>query len=969
MTIGDALLDALKATGFIIADKPAPGLTIGNTEVQGSDLELDAIWEDRSHLKVLFKYQNGSARPDEIASWHRDAWNLGLAPLLWVVSPQRIEVYNTYDRPTSQNDARPHLLKTFTLIEQELARLDDYAGRLAMASGRFWSNEVRVRRDGRVDIQLLQDLQEVERKLQDGRLNRQFAQSLLGRSIFARYLVDRKIVKSDILKKFGSDDLSGIFDDHAKTYRLFDWMRTTFNGDIFPVSDRERDVVKLKHLRLISQTLAGTSPITGQMSLWAYKFDVIPIELISSIYEQFAHSSEGGEAQGEGLHYTPISLVNLVLDEVLRGVRADARVLDFTCGSGVFLVESFRRLVNLRAQGKPINRDMIRRTLREQIFGVDKNEAAIRVASFSLYLAALELDPDPSPPEALKFEPLIGRNLFAADAFEIGNVPSAKRAFDKPFDVIVGNPPWTYRGIDRGQPVWPAGYHAQPLPPRSQDFAFVWHSLNYADEATRFGVVMRATPFFSNAPASVRARNALLNALRPIALVNLAALRDDLFPTADYPAVVLFARLHSKRRGGMIPLVTIPWTSAFAASGTFEIGPSDVRLVSEAEMQGIQNGLKLASLASPRDRLLLKRLLGETVQLGTWLKGQDLSLETGIQPLEGDRNDASHLLGLPYLESGALNFRINPRVLPTFNKRKIHRPRSRETFRGPLVVVGEGVASGRVVVGLSAGDIVFTRSYYGISLARADKKLGSYLAGIFASAIASWQLLLTAAEFGIHKRKLLRQDLNTLLVPFVRDADLSAARVVGEAYAELATSNSPEQVTRLDHAVFDLYGLEPDERLVVLDGLDRAKREYAAARVSSDQPATSAEIRAYAKAFLSVVNAWQFALGRPKYRAEILALRFNAALRVIRFARGLGQEIGRPHVASDLNDSLSRIGERIKLPIAERLAAARELRIHANDEILIIKPSARRFWTPATGLNDADAALGDGLASEANDSI
>ena len=48
---------------------------------------------------------------------------------------------------------------------------------------------------------------------------------------------------------------------------------------------------------------------------------------------------------------------------------------------------------------------------------------------------------------------------------------------------------------------------------------------------------MRATPFFSRANSSVRARNALIQALAPVALVNLSALRDELFPTADYPAV------------------------------------------------------------------------------------------------------------------------------------------------------------------------------------------------------------------------------------------------------------------------------------------------------------------------------------------------------------------------------------------------------------------------------------------------
>ena len=87
------------------------------------------------------------------------------------------------------------------------------------------------------------------------------------------------------------------------------------------------------------------------------------------------------------------------------------------------------------------------------------------------------------------------------------------------------------------------------LPPRSQDFAFVWRSLDFANSETRFGVVMRATPFFSSSESSLRARSALFDCLKPVALVNLSALRDGLFPTADYPAVVVIGRVNQVEAG------------------------------------------------------------------------------------------------------------------------------------------------------------------------------------------------------------------------------------------------------------------------------------------------------------------------------------------------------------------------------------------------------------------------------------
>ncbi len=121
-----------------------------------------------------------------------------------------------------------------------------------------------------------------------------------------------------------------------------------------------------------------------------------PFELISSIYEQFAHSFAGEAATAQGLHYTPVNLVDLALDQVMDDVSGTAKVLDPACGSGVFWFEAMRRLVWRRTRTEANSRELVRDVLRNQIFGVDINAGALQVAAFSLYLAALELDPEPS---------------------------------------------------------------------------------------------------------------------------------------------------------------------------------------------------------------------------------------------------------------------------------------------------------------------------------------------------------------------------------------------------------------------------------------------------------------------------------------------------------------------------------------------------------------------------------------------
>lgn len=210
------------------------------------------------------------------------------------------------------------------------------------------------------------------------------------------------------------------------------------------------------HLKRVAEFLEAVDPQSGQLNFFPYQFDVIPVELISSIYEQFAHAEPGiggqrTEALRNGVHYTRLSVVSLVLDEVMDGLSGQESVLDLTCGSGVFLVEALRRLVYLRTEGQPPTREVIRSTLYEQVYGVDISEAAIRVAAFSLYLAALELDPDPQPPQSLKFRPLIGKTLLIGDARSVERHADGKAVLTTPtglkqFDLIVGNPPWSFKG-------------------------------------------------------------------------------------------------------------------------------------------------------------------------------------------------------------------------------------------------------------------------------------------------------------------------------------------------------------------------------------------------------------------------------------------------------------------------------------------------------------------------------------------
>ncbi|MGH6816508.1 MAG: Eco57I restriction-modification methylase domain-containing protein [Hyphomicrobiaceae bacterium] len=739
-----------------------------------------------------------------------------------------------------------------------------------------------------------------------------------------------------------------------------------------------------KHLDRVADFLEAVDPLTGQTTLFPYQFDVIPVELISSIYEQFAHSQSApnradiigkkSEAANGSVHYTRLPAVSLVLDEVMDGLRGDETVLDLTCGSGVFLVEALRRFVRLRTRRKKPTRELIRSILHRQLYGVDISEAAIHVAAFSLYLAALECDPDPQSPEGLKFEPLIGRTLINADAHNVEKTPKGAALLDKDgerkrFDLVVGNPPWTFRGQVGSKERRRNGKSAAPLQPRGESLDFVARALDFAHEKTRLGMLLSAMPFFSGSNTGLAAVQPPMRQLAPVTLVNLANMHGWLFPTAAMPAVALFGR-HRTRRPGQITVVQVPWSPASAKTHTFDIAPSDIITIPVSDWDRNPRLLKAAAVGHRRDMLLLEGLSSHR-RLEDELRALDVKIRDGL--IAGNKSrDAAMLQGLPWLQTGDLKFFGVPDRLPPFGLPKAEGVRSRETYTAPLLLVKEFVPKGgRAMTAVSDRDLVFTDAYYGASFPAAHRDAAYLLAGLLGSALGSWFFLTTAAEFGLWKRRLLLRDVQAFPTPPLASTVRSKAgmhvlaavdRLVGHGVSEADWKN-------LDEAVFDLYGLDGAERVVVRDGLIRAGWQWRAGRERSVQPAeTAGDLGPYASTFVAVMDNWLAAAKRRRMRAEVFDLPKQSPLRIVRFViedrRGPSHvKIVRPY--GELASLIDAIGQRLNVRLATSLVGKRELRVHGRNEVVIIKPAARRHWMSAAALEDADAVVAESVTGAA----
>ena len=963
--LAEPLKDVLEATGYLSSGQPAAdSVAVGESHPHEwvPSFSPDAWWRSTTEsglwrgdvdLKVYFKFVEEPAKAP-LDEWHKELWNQGFSPLLWIVSPKRIDLYNGFGEP--KDSAKANRLRTFSLLDEQLADLDDYAGRLAMETGQFWRTEPAVNRKQTVEVRLLGHLAALERNLVGAGLRRDDAQGLIGRSIFIQYLIDREIIPSERLRELtGWTSLPEALDNHEAAEPLFGWLREKFNGDMFPPS--EVLVPETRHLQAVAEFLRGTDPETGQTFLFPYRFDVIPVELISAIYEQFVHSVEKSDIDSgeKDVHYTPVTAVSLVLDEVFEDLTGHESVLDFTCGSGIFLVEAMRRLVYLRSQGQPPQRETVTAVLHSQIHGLDIMPEAVRVAAFSLYLAALELDPDP---HELKFKPLIDTTLHVGDAFR-------EDFGQKRFDVIVGNPPWSFRGKagtaarrDRNPNV--------SRQPRGESLDYVRRAMSFAHKDTRFGMILSATPFFSRSKTGLEAVQSIVEDLAPVTLVNLSELSKWLFPNANMPAIALLACGRGPRADG-VTLVHARWSETGERSHMIEVAPSDVATLPIASWKRNTGLFKASFLGCRHDLLLLDDLQDRHGTLKARLKQLGTKLVTGV--ILGNRSrDADFLGGMPFVRRDIRHFRI-PQNLSTFDEAFAEGPRQPRCFVGPVLVVGEFLQerNPRTVAAVAEWDLVYSDAYFGASFADAPPDAAYLVAGILGSALASWHFLMTGSSFGIWIRRLKLSDVVAMPVPDLRraigsDKGRLVVRVVRALHGGRPTS---EDWSELDRAVFDLYGLDDEERAVVRDGLFKAGWQWQRGRLASARPAEVDDLCDYATTFLGAMDAWLSGAGRKRMRAEIIQLPPQAPLHIVRFvledAPGPSKQVDIVCPDGDLSGVLSSIGDRARVQVSSALVGVRDLRVNAHNEVSIIKPSDRRNWLSVHALEDADAVVEDSV--------
>lgn len=946
---------------------------------------------------------NSEIDGESLRELHRLSWNFSHVPTVITIEPTLLRVWSCCEAPDPERDIDQYLVESLTSEDLEVEQVDELEESAARAlhwinlvSGQFFAGHAkRFDRDGRADQMLLENLRYIRKELENrGLESDDICHDLLARIIFVQFLFDRKdqngnpaltvaklhhLQKKGILEKTHSS-FDSVLRDYEDTYRLFDWLNAKFNGDLFPgkgdtPEEREegwaieKGIVQAEHLSLLAEFIRGDLDMpSGQRCLWPlYAFDVIPLEFISSIYETFVT-----DASSDGIYYTPSHLVDFVLDRVLPWGKTnwDLKIIDPACGSGIFLVKSFQRLIHrwkLSHEGQSMRAETLRYLLERNIFGIDKDPHAVRVACFSLYLAMCdEIEPRHYWAQ-VTFPPMRQRRLVCSDFFREDQEGFNTKEDALSYDLVVGNAPFGAGVITEHARIWACSDDRNwTIPNNDAGGLFLIKGAQLCSEDGSIALIQSANTLLFNISTALTFQKELFTAHQVKEIYNFSALRSRVFKrkahvrnTSVAPVCLVILHREKPSVDDTITYISPKHIRPLIDECTIVIEANDRCFLKVRDVIADPSIWSKLMWGSPRDLQLIRKL-ESFPSLKKLEKDHAVTSQQGI--VFGNRKkhfpsyDGKKLFDETFFPPENI-FWLETDDLPVVKDIRVHSrhfSKKLEAFSWPQLMVKHswtrvsGRFHARIPLSIDKTEILCNQSYLSV---HSDMPVLEAACLSHNSKVAVYFHFLTSGRFAAYRPKLSKAEILGLPIPFPTPGLLEGI------------DNYP----MLDEHAFKLFGLKDAERVLIEDAIEYKLAGFIGGRTLkgmertsfNDKGETDAHMRSYCAYFLRVLKAG-FGNERPASATVFRCSSENMPYRLVAFE--LGDRSKREVEIKDITSSaLLREFERMNQKengMSGGIYNERVARIYEASNgvptVFVIKPDQKRFWTRSMGLQDGD---------------
>lgn len=452
---------------------------------------------------------------EELKYLHKKFWNYNEVPISVIFTPNSIKILNNYH----------YNFDVALMNKNEDMKIESIINKNSFFTGKLLNLLEKTRKNkNRIDEVLLDNLEQLSIIIQKkSELPYETVSNSLIWCIFIKYLEDRHILTNKTFVKFGVNNFVEVL-EKGLLNEFSEYINDKLMGDLSDICDFSFETSNWS--KNIAEFFKGDDVRTRQTSLFTYDFSIIPVELISNIYERFLNLIQSKiEKKRTGNFYTPYSLAEYMINSSFEKNKNIKRVLDPSCGSGVFLVSAFKKMCTLELDDQ--EKENI---LTKQIYGVDLNRNALKIATLSLYIAYLDsIDPKDIEISNKTLPKLIDNNLIFSDFFENELVINDLR-----FDLVIGNPPWYSIG---GKHLAYSNKKEYIITDNQIAQSFIYKSLELLSETGSTSLIVTNSILYGS--RANKFRNCLFNINFPSYIINLQNLKMNLFASAKAPASII----------------------------------------------------------------------------------------------------------------------------------------------------------------------------------------------------------------------------------------------------------------------------------------------------------------------------------------------------------------------------------------------------------------------------------------------
>jgi hypothetical protein len=883
----------------------------------------------RPPVAQAFVYLSDASPNDtEFAELHKRLWSWGGVPLIYRKTPGLVQLFRCAHKPdfvsaTGQIVCRP--VKRLK-ITAAISTIDAWWDASRLRNGTLWDDpavcKTMLSGSKAAHKQLIAAVKHLNCDLNtEGILKKHLRRRLLILSLLIAYLEERGVFLPDYFAGFlkGATKFFQVLANGKALVDLLEDLEGRFNGHVFIFDQADRESLRTStQLARFAGLIEAHEEEGGQLTLWQlYSFRDLPVELISHIYQIFVKDSDSSV-------YTPPFLVRLMLEEALSWERLDRLqqrdevILDPCCGSGVFLVEAYKRLVlhwRSRNQWQRPSIIVLKRLLKK-VHGIDLEEGAVELSAFSLCLALCDaLEPEEIRASIKLFPPLAGKTLHRCCFFEA----KEQRLLKEIVGVVVGNPPFASSlntlGAERSYEKYEKAHGS--LPDKQLAYLFLHEAMAMVAEG---GVLcmLQQYGFLYNQQSHGFRRNFMRNwDVRE--LLDFISVRG-LFQKgdADTKVVVIVADAVPPGEDRKILHAVFRRSGRVDAEQGFDIDYYDLHWLPRQLVMSNDGAWRADLLGGGRvlgfvDRLKTFRTLGQYAEDHGWDFGEGF-----IEGSRGVSRPADHIIDKPLLPSRALTLAgIDVSAITKEPDKPIEGPRSVRRFSPPILLVREQ---------MDLPHAVWSQDYL------------TYKNQIVGFAAPSQE----------HRARLLKAD--RWLTTEASSLRAFVAGVSVKLFTQKATTLSEADILALPYPETGTLDLGPNEQILV-DDIVNYHRDLV--RLGEDSLAMKrsghAALPDFTSVFVSQINTIYS-------KKPLLVLEAQTWPGVIcqPFVFGKGKVDW-----SGVDELKGKLDALFHNQQGSTLHVTRIARIYDGSFVFLLKPDRLRYWLRSVALRDADETLAD----------